>query len=234
MKLRSLLVAAAAILIAAPTMRADDFFDTSEADRPITFGARLGFNMSNQTSPSTGKQLNLDSWGSGFDAGVVCDLNIRNFIALQPGFFFESRSNNYSYLYNGSIVPGSDFTHEYGHTRHYTFKIPVLASLRLNPAEDLRWSVDFGPYLSFGLGGSDKGYIPTNPQMENGHDFTHYNDGYYDLHRRFDFGFKMGTGIQYAQRYYLGIHYEAGALNVWKGLSGGRHKAWMFTIGYDF
>lgn len=97
-----------------------------------------------------------------------------------------------------------------------------------NPAEGLRWSFDFGPCFTFGLGGSDKG------TYEIGGESRHYSDGYFDNRHKFDFSLKMGTGIQVLDHYYLGVHYEAGCTKVWKHSLAGRNKAWTFTIGYDF
>lgn len=201
---------------------AADFFDTSEAATPFGLGVRVGLNASNQTRSSDNMISTLDGWGTGFNAGAVFDINFRNYLTIQPGFFFESRSNNYTYIYN---YDGSNGITEFGHTRHYSFKVPILASVRFNPADNVRLHLDWGPYVSFGFGGSDKG------SRIGGYE---YDDGYFDNRNKFDFGFKMGVGLLFMNHYYVGAHYEAGALDVWKGDLGGRHKAWIFTIGYDF
>ncbi len=226
MTLRHTLAAIAALTAA--TAPAQEWIDTSTADNFMTLGARIGFNTSNATRDKEPALTNLDSWGTGFDAGVVVSLNFLNCVSVQPGFFFESRSHNYSYIApSGSTVLPFN-VHEYGHTRHTTFKVPVMGQFVTNPAEGLRWSFDFGPCFTFGLGGSDKG------TYEIGGESRHYSDGYFDNRHKFDFSLKMGTGIQVLDHYYLGVHYEAGCTKVWKHSLAGRNKAWTFTIGYDF
>ena len=111
--------------------------------------------------------------------------------------------------------------HEYGHTLSRSFQVPVMGIFKINPMENLVWSIEFGPYFNFGLSGSDKG------TQEIGTALREYSDGYFDT------GFKMGTGLQVFDHYYLGIHYEAGACKVWKHYNG-HNKAWSFTLGYNF
>lgn len=207
---------------------AQDFIDTDDADNLLTYGVRIGFNTANATRGGAGSLANLDSWGTGFDAGVVVSLNFNNAVSLQPGFFFQSRSHNYSYVQS----PTGDATtnptvHEYGHTLSRAFQVPVMGIFNMHPMEELKWSIEFGPYLNFGLSGSDKG------TQEVGLVQREYRDGYYDRRKKFDFGFKMGTSVTILNHYYLGVHYECGACEVWTD-GGGRNKAWTFTVGYDF
>lgn len=218
-KLKSLATVAFVAAISG-SAQASDFFDTSKPKNIFDLGARVGFNISNQTHNPEGTKLNLDKWGTGFDAGVICDINIKDYISIQPGFFFESRSHDYAYIYPNEPL---DYI-RYGHTRNYTFTVPILVSLRLNPADNIRWSVDLGPYFQFGLGGSDKG-------EENN---IAFKDSHYDFRHKFDIGLKIGTGIKFMQHYYIGVHYLSGFKHVWKDVANGHNKAWTFTIGYDF
>lgn len=225
------LLAVPALLAASQSpCSAQEFFDTSAPENLIGYGVRLGINTSNQTSPSAGKNLNLDSWGTGFTAGAVVELNFRDFFALQPGVFFESRSHNYSYVTEDSDTPARLDISNYGHTRSTWLKIPLMASVRFNPAASLRWSVDAGPVFGFGLGGSDKGTFST---AETGP--LRYRNGYFDdIRKKWSFALRFGTTLRYADHYLLGIHYEAGTSSVYKNIKGGHHKAWTFTLGYDF
>ena len=209
----------ALLLSASSASFASNFFDTSKPDSPFNFGVRVGFNASTQTRSSYGLISNLDGWGTGFNAGAIFDINFKNYLTIQPGFFFESRSNNYSYIYPDKV--------EYGHTRHYSFKVPIIASVRLNPNQNVRLHLDLGPYISYGLGGSDKGAKITDTNYP-------FDTNYFENRKNIDFGFKAGIGVKIMKHYYLGIHYEAGILNVWENKNfSGCHKAWTFTIGYD-
>ncbi len=228
-KTLSALTLAAALFTTASTS-AQEFIDFGEYDGSfLTLGARVGLNTSNMSDTHDGKVFSLDSWGTGFDAGVVADLHLRDWFSIQPGFFFQSRSHNYTYLYDPAIFTAPDAKlNEYGHTRRTLFKIPVLFSLRLHPAECLVWTVDFGPVFNFGIGGHSWWSDPTEAVP------VEYKRGYYNEFNKFMMGMKMGTGFQLFEHYYIGVHYEAGLRSARKYGAGGRDKAWSFTIGYDF
>lgn len=204
---------------------ASDFFSTAAPDKFFGIGVRLGFNTSNSTIGKGPDLWNHSSWGTGFDAGVVADIAFRDFLTIQPGFFYESRSSSYTYIWSR---PGSQQEVVVGHALNYTFQVPVIASVRFNVTDNVRWSLDIGPTFSFGIGKSDKGkyFLPT--------EFT-YDEGYYKNRHKFEVGLKMGTGLTIRKHYYLGVHYVAGMRDVYKvdGL-GGRNKTWTFTLGYDF
>lgn len=230
MKKLNKILTGVAILATSQTLSAQEFFDTSSPEQLITYGVRIGLNTSNQTSPKGDKTLNLDSWGTGFTAGAVVDLNFRDFFAIQPGIFFESRSHNYSYVIEDSNTPAALDINEYGHTRSTWIKVPLLASIRMNPSSSLRWSIDLGPVFGFGMGGRDKGTFAT---AETGP--LRYKNGYFDdVRKKWSFGLKFGTTMRYKGHYLVGIHYESGTSSVYKDIKGGHHKAWTFTLGYDF
>lgn len=236
-------VLAAALLCAAGVAPAGaaDFFDTSKSDQFLDIGFRLGVNTSNFTvDDGVFNSWNKNSWGTGFDAGVVASLNIRDYLAIQPGLFFESRSGSYSYItryYTAVADPenpailtrqANDYV-QVGNTRTYNILIPIVANVRFNVTDDVRWSVDFGPYFNFRLKKSGSCRRPDfKEDILSGHRFVKAESN------AFDFGFKMGCGLNIKQHYYIGVHYLAGALDVWKTSSmGGRNKGWQFTIGYD-
>lgn len=229
----ALAIAAAALIPAATPATAQDFFDTSDADQLFTFGARIGVNTSNRTlSTSSAMMWNQNSWGTGFDAGVVADINFKNFISVQPGFFYESRSGAFAYKSMGDSydTDRSDVRYQLGKGREYLFTIPVVGSVHFNLMDDLRWNVDFGPYFQFKLR-STFDHKFDYPMV---HPYTIY---YYDNVRtaKFDVGLKMGMGLDIFRHYYVGVHYLAGLCHAWNpGELGGHNKAWLFTVGYNF
>lgn len=223
------------VILGIPSVaKGQQFFDTSDAPKFFTLGARLGFNTSNRTFPK-GKYSNfiVTSWGTGFDAGVVANLNFKEYLTLQPGFFFESRSGNLVNIadyYIDNVIDPLFMTTYYalGHRRDYYFTIPVMGVVKFNLADKIKWNVELGPYFQILLketGGQNNvilwDYIPAQVS-------------YLAQHRSFDVGLKMGTGLQLYSHYYIGVHYQAGLCDAWKLPSGGKNKAWMFTLGYDF
>ncbi|MCH5228483.1 MAG: PorT family protein [Muribaculaceae bacterium] len=212
--------------------KAQPFFDTSDAEKFFSLSGRIGFNTSNRTFPSGNySNMILTSWGTGFNAGVLANLNFKEYLSLQPGLFFESRSGNLINIVDYLSDTYTKETHyEVDHLRAYYFTVPIMGVVKFNLAEKIKWMVEFGPYLQFCLhetGQNDVAILYRDPQS--------FFYKYYDAeHRGFDFGFKMGTGIRVFNHYYFGVHYLAGALNAWKNPDGGKNKSWMFTLGYDF
>lgn len=225
-------IAALLFLPAIEPVSARNFFDTSvpESSEVFSLGVRIGVNTSNRNVDKDVYNLwNKNSWGTGFDVGVVADINIRDYIALQPGIFFQTRSGNHTYI---NTVPGEFATVDgnklvqVGNYRSYSFSIPVMCSVRFNISDDVRWSVDLGPYVQLTLKNDfDKtAYFPEG-----------YTSGASVDPRCVDVGVKMGSGLNIKDHYYIGVHYWAGAMHPWKEASlGGCNKAWSFTIGYDF
>lgn len=209
---------------------AADFFSTEPADNFFNLGVRVGVNTSSASVSSKQLVSGHSSWGTGFDAGVVADININNWLTLQPGFFYQSRSGDY---YTLRILDNSPVVTD-GHTLYYMFNVPLMVSARFNISDDLRWSVDAGPYLSFGLGHNDVQKVVIANEI------LKYKPGYFDTRNKFQWGFKFGTGLQFRRHYYVGVHYMAGCRNVYNASAhdalgySGRHKSWIFTLGYDF
>lgn len=210
-----------------------DFFSNEKPDKIFNLGVRVGINTSNRTLSNTVATIwNHNSWGTGFDAGIVADINIRNFVSIQPGFFYESRSGAYTYQ-NSNFTPGGDhFVYtQVGKGREYLFTIPVVASFHFNIIDELRWNVDFGPYFQFKLKSTfDHKFEYPEATLAGAIQYT--NDV---KTSRCDVGLKMGTGFDIFTHYYVGVHYLAGMCHPWNpGKLGGHNKEWMFTVGYNF
>lgn len=204
------------------------FFSTAAPAKLFSLGVRVGINTTNQTvSKDMFDTWNVSSWGTGFTAGVVAPINFRDFFAIEPGFFYESRSGDYAYADEVSAAGSQNV--ELGHYRLYNFVIPVLAKVRFNLTSKVVWSIDFGPYYSLRLNSSNR-YLTINSGVEDA-------DAPFPLGKRkgSDFGFKFGTGLRLLNHFYVGVHYSAGALNAWKDKDmGGRNKCWTFSAGWDF
>lgn len=220
--------------------QAADFFSTEKCDELFTIGARLGVNTSNRTIGDEAYPdcYHHEGWGTGIDVGAVVSINIRDYLAIQPGLFFESRSGSYTLMGTAAGSGVSDKAGEIaqsGKSRSYNFTIPVMAIFRFNVTDEVRWNVEAGPYVAFVLDSklSDKRFIADGAINE-------------PLFRQdaatVDFGFKMGTAIEIFDHYYVGAHYLAGCLPAWKDRKignvtkdfGGVTKGWVFTIGYNF
>jgi len=198
--------------LAVATASAQDFFSTDQCDSFFNLGVRVGINTSNRTLNSDAiPGYNHQGWGTGFDAGVVADINIRDYLSIQPGVFFESRSGHSSFVTEGGD-PSTELVYltQEAHRRTYNLAIPVLASVRFNVTENLRWMVEAGPYVSFVLSSKfkNKSLVATDPSAA--------ALMFSQKPASTDFGFKLGTGLQFFDHYYVGVHYLAGATKAYK------------------
>lgn len=211
---------------------AQPFFDTSDAPVFFSLSGRIGFNTSNRTFPSGHYNLwNHNSWGTGFNIGALANLNFKEFLSLQPGIFFESRSGDYAYLTDYLDYSGKDQSHyEMGHLRAYYFTIPVMGVVKFNLAENIKLMGEFGPYFQVCLKETGQNNIAVLYREPQNNKYSLYIAS----HRAFDIGLKMGTGLRFYDHYYVGVHYLAGMCNVWRKPAGGKNKSWQFSIGYDF
>ena len=232
-----------AIFTQTATLQASDFIDTGMPDKSIGVGIRFGVNTSNSSGSLKGYSDNTSySWRTGFNTGVVVDLNVREFFSIQPGLFFENRSYDYTIVRHESA--SQSLYNELGHTRSYSFNIPIMASFRFNLTDNLEWLAEAGPYFAFGVGGFDKNHqvylqVAKDPQQSSKYYENHIERDFYgkDIwnHKKFDWGFKLGTGFRLHKCYLFSIHYFAGCKNVsanpdWTM----RNKSWSFALGYDF
>lgn len=214
-------------LLGFPAARAQSLISTGMPDRLFTLGVRAGANTSNINIDSRAFDVwNVNSWGTGFELGAVASINMRDFFSLQPGFFYESRSGNYAYQ---TETAGESVT-QLGHFRHYNFTVPVTAQLRMQLLPGAVWSVDAGPYFSWLL--HEKNPTPVYYLPPGAADAGEMAEA--ELNR-YDWGLRVGTGLNFLTHFYAGIHYKAGMRDVWRQQAlGGRRKTWTFTVGYDF
>lgn len=221
---------------------------------PIKFGVRLGVNTANQGINISDVFANVKKgnteWRAGYELGVVADIPLGSIIALQPGFFFQSRGYNYV-VTSADMVGGSlgALKTAFGSARYSNFQIPMLVSVRIPVMKNVQWQIDAGPYISLGLGGHNEIESYTSKVTDGQPTATYlkYEKGFYDGsdgeiigNKKFDWGIKFGTGLKLHDHYYIGVHYNAGCKNVGKNYDTFinapkvKNKSWDFSIGYDF
>ena len=211
---------------------AADFFSTERCDEFITYGARMGLNTTNRTMNGSSfyDSYSNQSWGTGFDLGGVVNFNFRDYLTIQPGLFYESRSGRYTLM---GMKNGVEMA-QAGKRNSYNFTIPVMAVIGFNVSDEVKWNVEAGPYVAFVMNSklSNEGTVP----MDN------FDVLFDQKAATVDFGFKMGLSVRVMQHYYFGTHYMAGCLHAWQNKKigsltqnfGGVTKGWMFSLGYDF
>ncbi len=237
---------ALAMMMVTGTSVSAQLLDTSVPDYPFDIGVRAGVNVSNSSNNYSHALQDCDwastDWGTGFTAGAVIDMKIRNYLAVQPGVFFQSRSMNFLNLRSSQQTGGDAWMRsEEGHVNSYNINIPIMLSLRMTFSPVVQVNAEVGPYFQWSFGGENKCNLTTveanKPFAE---PVTVKRDLYGDkgYMRTFDWGVKMGVSFVFADYYSLGVHYMAGCRNIYEQPASIRHdlngknKSWDITLGY--
>ena len=225
-------------MLAGSNVQAQTIFDTGMPEHLFQVGVRVGFNSSNLTNNYNkvmeGVEWRDNQWRSGFNAGVVFDINFRNFYAIQLGAFIVTRKNDYHLLYTeGGALGAINGTQSTNY-----LQIPILASLRFGVPQLVQVHLDCGPYFAWGWGGSNKfkRYDTQNGEVVISNEKQPYfGSSTYALADRYDYGLKSGIGLLAMQHFYVGAHYSYGFRNIMKRPGHkGHNKMWTFSVGYNF
>lgn len=205
---------------------------TAPASPPFRLGIRAGFNSSNFSESRSALTLDQPQWKKGFIVGVEMDMPLVAGVHLAPGFFYDRRNNDYT------AVEGN--VHTYGSVSSSWFQFQLMASYHLSLLKFTTLELDFGPYINYGIGGSNKYQTVTYdlllPPMASA-EFSVPTFGHEGSYFRTDWGFKTGAGILLCKHYYIGAHYIIGARNLSihkSAIDDSKTRAWEFTLGYNF
>ncbi len=217
---------------------------TAVADRiereDIAIGFRGGLNISSSRGSYSGNlvkefaQIGIDTrfdneFGGHF--GVIADIGIKDWFYIQPGVYFTTKSFDF-YLSDKEKVLDFSWRRLY---ELYYLEIPVLASFRIELADDFKLQLNAGPFVACGVGGNVKDIILKSEAIDIG-DFlgNPFVEGEGGLHR-FDAGLQFGIGFEYKE-FFIGATYDLGLFDITaKDLAyGGSIKTSniMVSIGY--
>ncbi|CCY90348.1 putative outer membrane insertion C-signal [Bacteroides sp. CAG:1076] len=190
----------------------------------VSIGVRAGGTYSHITKSnhSDGKL----GWLIGADLEIPVDKVSEDFF-IQPSLLFLSKGDKCST--SGDVGDGDVATVET--TENAIFmEIPVMAGYRLNIADNFNLTFNAGPYFAFGLGG--KSELGMDATLWGSPIGGGYEINTFDSIKRFDFGIGLGAGLEILQSWSVNLNYDFGLIPVIDG--GGKHRAFMFSVGYKF
>lgn len=179
----------------------------------VKWDGRFGVNFSNMTKAEDTKAL------PGFTLGIGMDYGFSEKWSLQSGLMFTSK---------GYKVKEDKYKNT---VRPVYLDIPILAAYKINIGEDMKFVINAGPYLSFGLGGKDKvkidGVGDASAKIFKG------EDGW----KRFDLGLQYGIGLELSDRYLINLTGQNGFICPWdteKGEDKCKNMNFAISLGYRF
>lgn len=201
---------------------------------------RGGVNLANVSITEDG-DIDDAKMLSSFQAGIIGDIHITSFLALQPGLVFTGKGTK---TQRGNE---SDANFYRATSNPYYVELPVNLVFK-TPTGSSNFFVGAGPYIGMGVGGKNKvrGKIagisynsekniewsndnPTTLNEEEGSGFG--------IMKRFDYGFNGTVGIE-ASGVVISANYGLGLAKLQSGSGGSgsdnnnKHRVLSFTLGF--
>lgn len=165
-----------------------------------------------------------------FQVGVIGDLNITEFLAIQPGI-----------LYTGKGIKWENNTQKLQLNPRY-IEVPVNLVFK-TPTGAAKFFVGAGPYVAMGVGGKFKadGLLNFEEKIQFSDDdpLTAEEEGAGAfIMRRFDYGLNGTVGIE-ASNLVISANYGLGLAKLQSGSDSGsdqnnKHRVLSFTLGFKF
>ena len=189
----------------------------------VSYGVRAGANFSNVTFSGDGESESEDS-RFGFNIGASLELPIKGGFGLETGLYYTSKGCKHSY------ESGSESTYAMDY-----LQVPLMAQYKFGVAPVADVKVFAGPFVAYGIGGGST--FKDDDGKETDGDSVFGDDGY----KRFDFGLRIGAGVDLAKNYYVGIGYDLGLMDIDRSGEFGmgddfstRTGSFFVQVGYNF
>lgn len=188
----------------------------------MTWNAKVGMSMTNLANSEADMKV-------GYTVGVGLDYQFTDMWYLQSGLNITSKGSKSSYSEEGFDVKTTL-------TTHY-LEIPVLAAAKFDVSDNMKFVVNAGPYLAFGLGGKEK--YEVGDVSESYKVFSKEEGEDEALMKRFDLGLQYGIGLELSEKYLINLTGQYGFISPYNypdGYDGDKAKnlAFMISVGYRF
>lgn len=215
-----------AILLAATAVGANAeslFWDSSDVDKTVTLGARLGWNFASVA----GYGHDLYDGRKGLALGAAVDINLIKSFSINTGLYFTMKGCSMDYettLDDISGVKGTD-------TWAVNFlELPIYASYHLRFSPESDFQIFVGPYFGVGV------YGKRGTKLRNANDafseskVSLFSDNGY---HRWQTGIGLGASYTYGDHYVVGMQYQWGVSDVGE-LIDRQWNLFQLSIGYNF
>lgn len=189
-------------------------FSFSQTQAQVKFGIRGGLNLSSMTFKTMGIALD-PSMVAGFHVGVITELGLSGNLKLQPGILYSAKGTKYET--GDSEMKMSP----------QVIEVPLNLSYLLDMG-GVGLSLNAGPYLAFGIGG-------TYEDADGSYDLVFGSTDESDM-KPLDIGLNLGASA-YFGKFFVTAQYGIGLANLWPATSlEGTMKMGVLgvSIGYFF
>lgn len=182
----------------------------------ISWNAKVGMTMNNVTKVEDSKMK------LGYTFGVGVDYAFSDMWSVQSGLMFASKGTKIDLSYSEDGDTESD---EYKINPVY-LEIPILAAVKFPISDNMKFIVNVGPYVAFGLGGkttNDYSYTSVDYPEDNESGSQSFklfskekdedgNEAEKAALKRFDLGLQYGIGLEFGH-YLVNLSGQYGFIN---------------------
>lgn len=167
-------------------------------EKKVTAGVKAGMNLSTITGDADGADSKF-----GYHVGVTIDYEFSKNLFILTGIEFTTKGakenveipTEYNWGYDAKISINPMY-----------LQVPIHFGYKLDIASETKMVFRGGPYIAYGVGGKAK---LTSKYTGNEKVNIFRTDGY----KNFDFGFGLGTGVEY-KKYAFNVGYDFGVINI--------------------
>jgi len=215
------------------------FFVSSVYAQKSTAILRGGVNFANVSTNSDGDIDDAKTLTS-FNVGIIGDLNLTPFFAIQPGILFTGKGTKTQSGTEGSA-------NWYRATSNpYYIEVPVNLVFK-TPTGPVKFFAGAGPYLGIGIAGKNKvkgAILGTSFSSENSIDFSNDDPSTlneeegagFGIMKRFDYGLNGLAGIE-TKNIVISANYGLGLAKLQSGSNSGednnnKHRVFSLNLGF--
>jgi len=208
----------------------------------VSFGVEAGPNFQNMVGKDSDGDKVTNGLLVGFHVGVTAGIPIAPDFLFQTGLLFSQKGSKN----NEGLIPLKAAGGDYNTTTRISY-IELPLNLLFKPQfGGGHILVGFGPYVAYGLGGTQKVNYPNNPTLEQKIKFRSEIPiaDYWDIEtvyfRGFDAGADIFAGYELDMGLFVLLKTQLGLLNMitdvrdWEGESNLKNTGFGLSVGYNF
>jgi len=192
-------------------------FAFSANAQKIGYGVQLGGNLSGISQDPEAIDL---STKLGFQVGGFVDYSFANNLFLKANVLFVTKGASYEGTIMGAKV---NLT-----MNPMYIQVPIVIGYGFNVGDNFKIYANVGPYIAYGIGGKTTTEISGTGTSEDGETSE---DFFTTDVSKFDFGARLGLGVEIYKSFIIGFDYDLGLSNMNTASNSGDYSVKNYTMG---